>query len=150
MAANSDGGWNIDTLHAHLKSLIDTNESRAIERQAFNDKALTAALAAAKELVSTAQTAADRAVQKAEVASEKRFEAVNEFRAAMDDQQRRLMPRQEVEVLLKALNDRIDVISEALTQLGSQRIGVKEGWGWAVGIIGLVLALIGGIAAFWR
>ncbi len=128
-----------------IKTLKEYFERRFVE----NDKVIIAALAAAKELVSTAQTAADRAVQKAEVASEKRFEGVNEFRGAMEDMQRGLMPRKEVEVLLTGLEAKINgvdakisLIAANINEVRNQKVGVAAGWGWAAAVVAMVVAAL--------
>ena len=62
---------------------------------------------AQKEAVNAALAASDRAVNKAEMASEKRFDSVNEFRAALNDSARLLMPRLECEQRFAALEKMI-------------------------------------------
>jgi len=97
--------------------------------------------------------AADRAVSKAEIASEKRFESVNEFRAALNDNGRLQMPRIEAEGLLRAqgekfeaanaaLSHRVDVLTDSITKNEGKSTGLQAGWGYAVGVIGLVSLLI--------
>jgi ABC-type transporter Mla subunit MlaD len=83
-----------------LREYVDTR---------FHDqeKAVLTALTAQKEAVSSALAAADRAVAKAETASEKRFESVNEFRGSLADSARLLMPRSEVEQIVKSLEGKI-------------------------------------------
>jgi hypothetical protein len=142
LSKRSSSEWTIETLREYLTSRIDANEAAALQRFESSNTALQAALAAAKELVSNAQSAADRAVQKAEIASDKRFEGVNEFRAQLADQQRTLMPRAEVEVLLKAITDRVKAVEILQSQSSGTKIGITEGWGWAVGVVGLVLFVV--------
>jgi hypothetical protein len=71
-----------------------------------SERAVQAALAAAKE-----------AVLKAETASERRFEGVNEFRAQLNDQARAFLTRTESEAKLTAITDRITVNAERLAAL---------------------------------
>jgi hypothetical protein len=71
-------------------------------------------LSAQKESVTIAMTAADRAVTKAETAAERRFESVNEFRATLADSARLLMPRLEVEQIVKSLEEKINGIQKLL------------------------------------
>ncbi len=110
-------------------------------RFSASEKAVDAAFAAQKEGISAALAAADRAVAKAENATEKRFESVNEFRATLDNQQRTLIPRAEVDVLVRGLNEKIGNLTKLMDGLQAERIGVKGGYGYAVGIIGFVLTL---------
>lgn len=83
----------------------------------------------------------DRAVQKLETATEKRFEGVNEFRAQLADQQRTLMPRQESELRMNAQDRVIDDLRIRLTTLEGRRAGVVGGWGWAVAVVMLAFAV---------
>ena len=85
---------------------------------------------------------------KAETASEKRFESVNEFRGTLDNQQRTLIPRSEVAVIVDGLNEKInqltkqvDATATQVLQTQSAAAGVRGGWGYAVGVVGLLLAL---------
>ena len=68
--------WTVETLKAHY-------DQRFIDQ----DRAVQAAL-----------NAAEKAVTKAETASEKRFDAVNEFRAQLADQAQTFIPRAEAEL----------------------------------------------------
>ena len=117
--------------------IINANDKRYSERFDSSEKAVSAALAAAKE-----------AVTKAEVAAEKRFESVNEFRNTLSDQQRNLMPRAEIDILVKALNDRADSNENRIIRMESKGVGTAQGWGYAVGVIGLVAAVIAIIFRF--
>jgi hypothetical protein len=67
--------------------------------------------------------AADRAVAKAEAASERRFESVNEFRATLADQATQLMPRAEAEARILALADKL---SELTTTTRDQDDRLRE------------------------
>ncbi len=78
------------------------------------------------------------------VASEmlSKFAAVNEFRGAMGDAQRLFIPRAEVEVITASLSDKIGVLQLSLDRLHTERAGIRGGYGYAVGIAGLVLTLV--------
>src|SRR4026207_456854 len=85
--------------------------------------------------------AAERAVTEAELATEKRFESVNEFRGTLDNQQRTLIPRSEVTVLIEGVNEKIANLTKIVDAMQAERAGIKGGWGYAVGVVGLLLAL---------
>jgi len=68
--------------------------------------------------------------------------SVNEFRSTLADQQRTLMPRAEVEVLVNSMNERIAGLKQQIDTLQSERQGIKGGWGYAVGVVGFVLAVL--------
>jgi hypothetical protein len=108
---------------------------------------------ALKDSLAISIITASNAVQKAEIAAEKRFDGVNEFRATLADQQRNLIPRTEVDVLVQGINEKIAtqamfindqnnrVIALAATVSGRSE-GTSSGWGYAVGAIGLVIAVM--------
>lgn len=136
------GGWTVDTALQHVLSLIGSNDHRYEQRFIDLQKLSESMHSAHKEAVQTAMSAADRAVVKAEMAAEKRFESVNEFRSTLADQQRNLMPRSEVEVITKGLIEKINALEKQLDSITAERQGIKGGWGYAVGVIGFVLTLI--------
>jgi len=149
----SSAGWSLETAidyllsmmnekDTHIRTLINGNDKRYEERFGASQKALELGLAGQKSEISAALAAADRAVQKAETATEKRFESVNEFRGTLDNQQRTLIPRSEVDVLVKGLEAKIDQLTKQFDAMQAERMGVKGGYGYAVGIAGLLLTLV--------
>jgi hypothetical protein len=175
--------WNVETLRAHITTLMDQFDKRMAERHdaaeraikiafdaqntamqaafAAQREAVTTAFLSQKEAVNAALAAADRAVLKAELSTDKRFESVNEFRGTLADQQRMLMPRLEAETISKALEAKLDSITDVLTDKIEQiqktilasanvRAGVGVGWQLAVAVVVLVLALIGTAIAFYH
>jgi len=89
--------WTPDLLKIHFdQRFIDQN------------KAVEAALIAADKAVQAALLAAKEAVTKAEVATEKRFDGVNEFRAQLADQAATFMPRAEYTIQHRSLADIVD------------------------------------------
>jgi hypothetical protein len=115
--------WTVDT----LRVLIEANDLRYSQRFAAQSEALSAAFTAQQNAVNAALTAADRAVLKAETASEKRFDAVNEFRASLNDQSRLLMPRGECEKALATIKESLDELKTNVSQRQNISAGVKEG-----------------------
>ena len=153
-------GWSLETAidhllsvvnerHARVVTLIDGNDKRYEERFSASQKALELGLAGQKSEISAALAAADRAVLKAETATEKRFESVNEFRGTLDQQQRTLIPRSEVDVLMRGVEEKItantkalDEIKATIAAMQSERAGIRGGYGYAVGIVGFVLTVV--------
>jgi len=141
---SDESGWTVDTLHA----LMNERDVRYEQRFQAQQKALQDALLAAEKAVSTAMASADRAVLKAENAAEKRFEGVNEFRATLADQAARLMPRQESEVSLAAMREKIDAALIRVNTMEANKHGATDNTkmllaalGAAVAVAGLFLAL---------
>lgn len=123
--------WTVDTLHEHILSLL-------VER----DRAVQAALAAAEKAVQAALLAADRAVAKAENAAERRFESVNEFRSTLSDQASQFVTRQEHQVALDALSEKVDDLRNRERTQSGHASGVTDGWKLLVGAVALVATLI--------
>ena len=121
----------------NLHTLIDANDKSYNQR--FDNVV---------EATKSALAASDRAVNKAEVASEKRFDAVNEFRATLSDQQRNLMPRNEVEILINGLNEKVDSLSMAAISKQSEGVGQRTGMATAALIAGVVSAVVGVLVKF--
>lgn len=119
--------WTVETLRQYILSLLREMDER--HEQRFNSQ---------KELVASALSSADKAVMKAETAAEKRFDSVNEFRSLVNDQQRTLMPRLEAEIVAKALNDKIDLLTRLLAEARGQQKGVSM----SVVIVGSAMTLI--------
>lgn len=158
---NNDCRWTVETLREHLLGILAEREKRHTERFEAQEKALmigflgqkeavNAAFSSQKDAVTAALASADRAVQKAEASAEKRFESVNEFRSTLADQQRNLIPRSEVGVMINSLTEKISALEKVIDKLEAERMGIKGGWGYAVGVAGFALVLvsiIGAIAA---
>jgi hypothetical protein len=122
--------WTVQTLHEHHARML-------ANAQQVND----ARFQAIKENTSVALLAAQRAVEKAEAASEKRFEGVNEFRASLSDQAMRLMPRAESESRMTALSDQVRDLSSRIDRGEGRGTGLSDGWGVFVAAAGIGVAL---------
>ncbi len=151
--------WTNDTVLVHLAALIDANDRRYQDRfQGFADLfaekdlrdqqrfdaqqlALRDALTSQEKAVNAALLAAQEAVQKAEAAAEKRFDAVNEFRAQLADQAATLMPRQETTVLLDGITERLGATEKRINESGGRSQGRDDVWGYIIGAAGIVIAI---------
>lgn len=117
----SCSGWSLSTLYTHFSAL----------------------LVAQKEAVNLAQSAADRAMLKAENATERRFEGVNEFRNTLADQQRTLMPRSETEIRLSAQDTRLAALEKLWIERQGRSDGLNLGWSLLLGLMALAGTLFG-------
>lgn len=114
-------GWTVDTLKEHMT-----------QRFADQDKAVQAALLAAKE-----------AVLKAEVASEKRFESVNEFRQQLSDQTNTFLTRNEYAANHSALEDKLTGVVDRMNLADGKTKGSDITMGKIYAAIGAVGAILG-------
>lgn len=120
------GGMSVRELY----SIINERDRQYTQRFDAQEKAVAAALAAAKE-----------AVVKAEGATEKRFDSVNEFRNTLKDQQQTLLPRNEAELRFKTVIERL----AALETINTQAIGRTEGASWLWSIMLALAGAFGGL-----
>lgn len=100
---------------------------------------------------SLAFSTSDKAIEKAERAAEKRFDAVNEFRQQLGDQAATFMPRSEAQARWESLGEKLDALATRLDRSEGRGTGLNAGWVYlvaaiaAVGtIVSLYLALRGG------
>lgn len=125
-------------LREHLEARID-----AAERQ------LEARIDAVSAASNVATETAKEAVAKAEAATERRLEGLNELRAMVSDYQRDLLPRSEADSMIGNIQDRIDRLEKAHTTQTGRATGLAAGWAYliaAVGLVGVVIAIL--VAAF--
>jgi hypothetical protein len=114
-------GWTVDTLKEHME-----------QRFRDSDRAVQAALLAAKE-----------AVLKAETATEKRFEATNEFRGQLADQTATLIPRAEASTRFDALSEKLSDVNDRLNKIDGVQQGAALTAGRVYAAIGAAVAIIG-------
>ncbi len=126
-----DEGWTVATLKVHLQRQHDDLIVFLNERSLAQGEAMRTALAAA-----------EKAVSKAEVANEKRFESVNEFRAQLLDQQNTLLTRNEYTAKHDALVARIDAMDKQLSETHGRSTGVRLSAGALIGALSGLGALV--------
>lgn len=141
-----------------LKELILEKISAVRELMDERDHRYEDRFVAMDEKTSLALAGSEKAVSKAEAATEKRFDAVNEFRSALGDQASLQMPRKEADAKFVAFEDKINTMKDSfskeiagLKESRSESVGAKEQGQesklqnhWVIGlIISLGLALVG-------
>lgn len=137
-----NGEWTFASLLEHINAMMEANDRRYEQRFKDSQTAVDAALTAARTAVDAALSAAKEAVAKAEIAVEKRLEAVNEFRGVMDDRQRLTMPRTEAELRFDAMEKKLDLLTNASIERRGQSSGARQSWGALVAGIAVLIALI--------
>lgn len=132
----------------HIEVLFSEREHLNTQRYSAQEKAVGAAFAAQEKAINAALAAASTAVNKAEIAAEKRFEGVNEFRGQLADQQRTFMPRQEADSEFRALRDKLDGLTQRLDRSEGRSSGVQASTATLVTIILVAVAVMGLIIRF--
>lgn len=91
-----------------------------------------------------ALTATERAIIKADVANEKRFDSVNEFRQTLSDQATQFVTNAEFAVATTAMNQRLEDIKTRLDKQEGKGAGLNAGWLYLLGVV----AALGTIVSF--
>ena len=120
-----------------LEKMLDEREERTKERFTAMDRSVSAALASS-----------DKAISKAETATEKRFDGVNEFRDTLRDQAATLLSRSEYLIQHKALEARFTQIEDKVSTIENRTIGKREGLSFVGQIVLGAIALGATSAAF--
>ncbi len=113
-------------------------------------------ISAQKEGVKTAMDAAEKAVAKAENAADKRFEALNELRGMAADWRTEFARQSTVDLQVKSLGDKIDVLRASLTDIDkkvgeivARGTGRNDIWVYLTGGVvvgGVIVGLFHGLA----
>jgi len=109
------------------------------------DRFYVAQIAGLKELIGQSLTAADRALQKAESTSEKRFDSVNEFRGAMGDMQKHFIRSDVVESRLGAMDEKLNELFRWREAQKGRGNALADVWGWVVAAATIVISFF----AYW-
>lgn len=133
-----ESGWTVDTLRYYMTQRFADQEKLLDERYATQTKAVEKAFAAADLAVQAALTSAEKAVSKAEMASDKRFDAVNEFRSALTDQTATFIPRTEALGILDRHAEDIKTLTDRINVAEGKGMGISTAW---IVLLGAVAAL---------
>jgi hypothetical protein len=100
-------------------------------------------IGALEKQVLAAMDASEKAVTKAELAAEKRFESVNEFRGSLDDSNKLMATRTEVDEKFGFINEKVERLTKELDSERYMSKGRSDVWGWiGGGVVGLIVALL--------
>ena len=147
-------GSEIDGLRTLIDDRRDAASVQADERdrryeQRFDerDRRYEQRFIAQQNAVLQALDSAKEAVVKAETATEKRFEGVNEFRAQLADQARELMPRKETENLMTTIADRVLVLERKSDTEQGRTLGASATIAIIISVAVTIASVIGVILA---
>jgi len=132
-----EGNWTTNQAMQHLESKL--NGLREI--MLANDVRYSERFEALKAANASALASADRALAKAEAASEKRFDNTNEWRQTMSDMTRTLMSRTEAISMYESNSEKIDDLMSRVKGIEGQSAGKLAFWGYVIGAVGLGLSI---------
>ncbi len=140
----------LDELRADMHRDTVAVEQRIHQRFDLQERAVQSALVAQEKAATAAAQVAREAISKADSATEKRFEGVNEFRQALSDQTARFIMRSEYTSAHEALMDRCTKLERAQSQqAGGEQRGDTTLTRMLQGL-GILIALGLGVAGLFR
>lgn len=133
--------WTVDTLKEHFDALLKERQQHVSDMFSERDKAITEF----KE--STAAT-----ITEFKTMTASNFASRNEIQTAMKNAQdanaretavlvATLMPRKEAESRIQRNEEDVKAVTDRVNDAGGFGRGVKDSWGWLVGVIGLGIAI---------
>jgi hypothetical protein len=128
-----------DVAIAELRARLDSERELAKERDRRYEDRFTAM----DEKTGLALTSSEKAVAKAETATEKRFDAVNEFRGQLKDQAATLLPRAEADAKFNSIDKDMEELKKTIALSQGRSSGFTASWGIAISVALLAIALIG-------
>lgn len=98
-----------------------------------------------KEYIDLHFTLVDKALTKAEQAMDKRLDRMNEIREQLDDQARTFITKNEVDLRLKSLQDKVDYLASCQQTSQGEKTGKKDMTATilaGIAILGFVINLV--------
>jgi multidrug efflux pump subunit AcrA (membrane-fusion protein) len=134
--------WTVDTLLIHMVALIEAQEARFQATLEERELRYSQRFADTRTALEAALAAAEKAVVKAEVATEKRFEAVNEFRQMVNELVSGKIDRAEFLLAITNMTEKIEDSKERITRSEGKGAGKDALWAYIIGAVGLVAAFL--------
>lgn len=116
---------------------------QALERHISDQvKQIETVIMMGTQQVDAAFAASEKAILKAETATERRFESVNEFRAQLASQTASFMPREVAEARLGEIVTKLEDVQRRLDTTQGRAAGITGSVGLMIAVSGVVLAII--------
>ena len=129
-----------------LRDVLTERDLRYSERAKSQDEAVATALATSKD-----------AITKAEIATDRRLNILNELRQVVLDQAAEFSRKPEVkllvdgiEKLIDSLDKRVDLLASQVDKQRAHGVGIKDAFSYAVGVVGLIAMILSGVALYLR
>jgi hypothetical protein len=132
-----------------LARLVDERDRHLAQRLHDRDNLFNGALKAVEEKTALALASSERAVTKSEIANDKRFDTVNEFRSSLSDQAATMLTRAEANAKFGSYEEKFDEIKRDMNKirdslstsvgkdLASERSTSRNEW--SIGILVVVI-----------
>lgn len=135
----------MDERDMRYQQRMDGVEGRLLEAQTRIENQQL--LFVTKGTMEAALSAFDKAVAKSEISYDKRFEAVNEFRAQLADQQINLVRKTEVDIQFKNMHDKLEFLLSKEQVSQGKETGISTTWGTIAGVLAFMISATGLIIA---
>jgi hypothetical protein len=139
----------LDWTHATLRYLLDLRLQHAAELREADlrfmderDRRYTELAEERARALEAALAAAEKANELAQANAEKWRENANEWRGAMQDRDRELPSRREVETLFKGIDARVDAVEAHQDRAGGKSEGIALSGGVLAASLGAVVAVM--------
>ena len=144
-----------------LRNVMSAKFERVDTKMDERDRRYEDRFIAMDDKTSLALNASEKAVVKAETATEKRFDGVNEFRGTLSDQAANLLPRAEANAKFTALEEKFLSLKDELSRSVNTGLGAKsekhEGRAnislfaaLLFGAAGTLVGFVGMVVVLWR
>jgi hypothetical protein len=155
-----NSGWTVKTLKEYLLRLLEEHDQRhersKVEAKELRDSQrneINIAIQGVEKLLAAAIDANREAVTKVEIANEKRFEGVNEFRGQLSDQQSHFVTRVELDGIKQGVAKQFELFGTQLRDLQDRMnrdqgkgVGLNAGWQYLIAVI----AAAGAMLVIWK
>lgn len=98
-----------------------------------------------ERVTNAVQEAAQEAITKAEVATQRHFDAINGLQGQLKDQQGTFVTRNELNLRMDALTDKVTILTASDNKGQGQTEGIKWLWGAITTLIGAVIGAVASI-----
>lgn len=136
--ASAERAKSADRLSDQLREKIESGYENLRQHIRQNEQEL----GASRREMTIIHESSEKAISKAEGASEKRFASVNEFRAQLNDQAKEFMPREVADALIKELDKRINSLQQNQDTSTGKDLGNATTVGYFIAGSTLVLGVI--------
>lgn len=151
----------INTALLSAREAVGTLEKAMLAGFQAREKEVAVALSSIREAMAIGFETRERAVSaafasttlsvlKAEAATERRFDSVNEFRGTLTDQTRNFVPRLELDQRFMAIEKSIGTIGVTTSTSEGRSAGLSQGWGYLLGAAGMIIAVLTVVVSFLR
>ena len=124
-------GWSVDTLRQHLSEMAAERDKRLDQRIDYEAK-----------LAEERDKRYEQRFLAQESATAYMRQVTNEFRGQLADQQSTFITRTETLARAQSNADKIDALATRIDRTEGRSTGLNAGWGWLIGAVGLIGALI--------